>query len=118
MTGMVEGAIEAVNTPEVQAMIKVLNQYGLGVFMPHIHTENGFEPLPRDKVQLEGDLKVSFVDAHDPNLTGASPVGWVWDEKGARIATACFCTGVAHDPHWNRPPKPRPPRIAHIRKRR
>jgi len=107
MAGMVERAIEVVNTPEVQAMIKALDQYGLGVFMPHIHTQNGFEPLPRDKVQLEGDLKVSFVDGNDPNLVEASPVGWVWDEQGARVATACFCTGGAHDPHWDRP-KPRP----------
>jgi hypothetical protein len=103
MPGMVERAIEAVDIPEVQAMIKVLNNYGLGVFMPHIHTKNGFEPLPRDKVQLEGDLKVSFVSADDPQVAEATPVGWVWDEQKARVATACFCTGAAHDPHWEQP---------------
>jgi hypothetical protein len=104
MTGMVERAIEAVQTPEVQEMIKALHKHGLGVFMPHIHTDNGFEPLPRDKVQLEGDLKVSFVGSYDPNLAGASPVGWVWDEQEVRVATACYCTGAAHSPHWDRPP--------------
>jgi hypothetical protein len=103
MTGMVGRAIEAVRTPEVQTMIKALNRYGLGVFMPHIHTDKGFEPLPRNKVQLEGDLKVSFVSPDDPNLVGASPVGWVWDEREARVAAACFCTGAAHDPHWDQP---------------
>jgi hypothetical protein len=105
MTGMVESAIEAVNTAEVQAIIKALNKYGLGVFMPHIHTENGFEPLPRDKVQLEGDLKVRFVSPDDPNVLAASPVGWVWNDRQARVAAACYCTGAAHSPHWDRPPR-------------
>jgi hypothetical protein len=102
MTAMVERVIEAVNTPAVQAMIKALSKCGLGVFMPHIQTRNGFEPLPTNIVQLEGDLKVSFVTTDDPKIAEASPVGWVWNEQEARAA-ACFCTSAAHDPHWDRP---------------
>ena len=36
MTGMVEKAIEAVQTSEVQAMIKALHKYGLGAFDPNL----------------------------------------------------------------------------------
>ncbi len=101
--GMVEDAIANVDKPEVQKLIRELSHYGLGVFMPHMHTDNGFEPLPSHMVQLEGDLKVSFVLDSDERLKGASPVGWVWDSERSRVATACFCTGAEHHPHWDRP---------------
>lgn len=103
MVGMVERAKASIELPEVQKMIEELSKHGLGVFMPHLHTPEGFAPLPPDKVQLEGDLKVSFVDKNDPQVAKAMPVGWVWDKEGARVATACFCTGAEHSPHWNRP---------------
>lgn len=49
--------------------------------MPHMHLEEGgFLPLPKGTVQLEGNLKVSFVPASDLVLKGAVLVGWVWDE--------------------------------------
>ena len=42
-------AQEAINLPEVQDMVRALSEYGLGVFMPHMHNDDtgGFEPLPR-----------------------------------------------------------------------
>jgi hypothetical protein len=100
MISFVAQAQEAVQKPEVQALIRELAKYGLGAFMPHTHTPEGFAPLPQDIVQLEGDLKVSFVPRNDDRLVGAAPVGWVWDETGARVAAACFCTGAQHEPHW------------------
>ncbi len=104
MPSMVAQAKNAVSKPEVQAMIRELEKYGLGVFLPHTHTPDGFAPLPNDTVQLEGNLKVSFVKKDDPALVGASPVAWVWDSAEARVAAACFCAGGQHDPHWDRPP--------------
>jgi hypothetical protein len=103
MSSMIADAIDAVATDEVQALIRELGKYGLGVFMPHIHTSDGFAPMPSDTVQLEAELKVTFVRKNDPRLVGAAPVGWVWDESQARVAAICMCTGGEHDPHWNRP---------------
>jgi hypothetical protein len=102
MHAEIERALEAVHDPKVQDMIRALSEYGLGVFLPHLHTDKGFEPLPIDVVQLESDLKVEFVDRADHALQGATPVGWVWDAERAVVATACMCTGVDHDPHhWS-----------------
>lgn len=101
MHPMVEKAQSAIQEPEVQEMIKRLSQYGLGVFMPHIHPDaGGFAPLPEGVVQLEGDLKVSFVKATDSVLEEAVPVGWVWDNDKAIAAARCHCGGASHGPDW------------------
>jgi hypothetical protein len=98
---MIEKAQDAVHSPEVIDMIRRLGDYGLGVFMPHLHNEDGFAPLPPNIVQLESDLKVEFIDRLSPKVQGASPVGWVWDGEKSVVTTACMCTGVSHDPdHW------------------
>lgn len=98
---MIDKAQDAVRTPEVIDMIKRLGEYGLGVFMPHLHTQNGFEPLPSNIVQLESDLKIEFVERSSLEVQGAAPVGWVWDADKAIVTAACMCTGVDHDPdHW------------------
>jgi len=98
---MIDKAQDAVKHPEVMQMIQKLSEYGLGVFMPHVHTEKGFEPMPKEIVQLESDLMVEFLSRYDPKVQGATPVGWIWDEDRAMVTTACMCTGVNHDPdHW------------------
>ena len=99
---MVAKAIEAVNEPKVQEMIKELSKYGLGVFMPHLHNEEGFAPLPNDTVQLEADLKVSFVKRDDACLANATPADWIWDSEKAQVVMGCSCAGAEHHPHWNR----------------
>jgi hypothetical protein len=94
MSKMMAEAAEAVAKPEVQAMIKELGKYGLGVFIPHGHTDRGgFVPLPSNTVQLESNLKVSFVKKNDPVLKESTIVGWAWDKKKARIVAACACRG-------------------------
>ena len=90
---VIQQAHEAVDRPEVQAMIRELGKFGLGVFVPHLHTDKGFEPLPIDTVQLESSLQVTFVKKSDPILSNAAVVGWVWDEGKARVAAACACSG-------------------------
>jgi hypothetical protein len=99
---MVEKAEKAVQTQEVQEILQRLSELGLGVFMPHIHNREGFSPLPDNIVQLEADLKVTFVNREDPKVQEAAPVGWVWDQTSGRVAAACYCTGAEHDPHWKR----------------
>ena len=92
-TGMMFRARQAVDLPEVQAIIQQLGKHGLGVFIPHAHTSDGFVPLPRDVISMESDLKVSFVTTDDPILDDATVVGWVWDSHAARVAAACACRG-------------------------
>lgn len=92
MDPMIENASRAVATAEVQEMIRRLADYGLGVFMPHLHPEEGgFRPLPRDVVQLERELQISFVSDTDPILKDSMPIGWVWDKEKARVACTCYC---------------------------
>ena len=92
MNPLIENAHRAIQVPEVQEMVKRLSDYGLGVFMPHLHPdEGGFKPLPRDMVQLERDLTVSFVNDNNPKLADAVPVGWVWDAEKVRVSASCYC---------------------------
>lgn len=100
---MVAKAVAAIETPEVQEMVKKLSEYGLGVFMPHLHTDKGFEVLPDNMVQLEQDLKVSFVDKGSPLVKDAAPVGWAWNSENAEVVAVCLCGGADCAPHWNRP---------------
>ncbi len=93
---MVEDAVVAIQVPEVQDMIKRLSDYGLGVFFPHMHTEEGFAPLPKDLVQLEDSLVVSFVSRDDERLRNAFPVGWGWDKDHECVIATCTCGGAAH----------------------
>ena len=92
MHAMIENAQLAVETPQVQAMIRELSKYGLGVFVPHMHREGAaFAPLPKGLVQLERDLKVSFVEADDPAILESIPVGWEWDGVRARVCASRYC---------------------------
>lgn len=65
---------------------KRLSTYGLGVFVPHMHTETGeFVRLPPDMVQIEDDLKVSFELRSE--VSGGA-VGWVWNNE-TMVAEVC-----------------------------
>ena len=103
MHPMVERAQRAVELPEVLELMKKLAEHGLGVFMPHIHPpEGGFAPLPAGTVQLEGNLKVSFVDESCEDLRSAIPVGWTWSEGKAKASASCFCGGASHGKEWHK----------------
>jgi hypothetical protein len=63
---VVEKLTSSIQEPEVQEMLKRLSNYGLGVFMPHMHAESGaFVELPRGMVQVEDNLRVSFKPRSD-----------------------------------------------------
>lgn len=94
---MVQAAKEAIETPEIQEILKRLAAHGLGVFLPHMHTSTGqFAPLPSDTVALETNLQVSFVPATDASLTDAVPVGWIWDESTKQVMECKQCARTYH----------------------
>ena len=70
-------AQKAIETEEVQEIIKQLAKYNLGVCMPHMHTEgNGFAELPKDMMQIEQKLRTSFVPVAEVNPETMIPVVW------------------------------------------
>ena len=88
-------ALDAMELPEVQEMLERLGQFGLAISLPHQHGPNGeFQPLERDKIAFEKDLKVSFLDAADPVLVDTVAVSWRWDGEKKQAAACNRCTLV------------------------
>jgi hypothetical protein len=89
----------AILLPEVQEMLRRLSDYKLGIFMPHMHTEQTgeFEGLPDDLVQVESGLAVSFRASEEVEREKSlfMPVGWLW--RGGKLATAAACEMVHQD---------------------
>ena len=83
----------AIHLPEVQAMMRSLSAYELGIFMPHQHDERTgeFQSLPDQVVQVESGLEVSF----QPLAKIATqadrflPVAWLWRGGAPTVAAAC-----------------------------
>lgn len=96
LPGDLKIAQAAIQLPEVQGMLRRLAQYRLGIFMPHMHTEQTgeFEVLPDGLVQVESGLEVSFRTAEDVEQETARfmPVGWLW--RGGKSTTAAACEMV------------------------
>ena len=86
-------AQDAIQLPEVQAMLRRLSEYNLGICMPHMHDERtgGFQPLPDDVMQVESGLAVSFRPAEE--IAGQAdcflPVGWFWRAGASTPSAAC-----------------------------
>jgi hypothetical protein len=81
--------IAAIKRPEVQDLIRRLGAHGLGVTIPHQHTDaDVMTTLPSRTVQFEDNPQVSFVTEGDPFLTDSVPVSWVWDDE-LRIVGRC-----------------------------
>ncbi len=86
-------AQDAIHLPEVQAMLRRLSDFQLGVFMPHLHDERtgDFRSLPDDVIQVESGLQVSF----QPAVAIARqadrflPVAWMWRAGAAEAVSAC-----------------------------
>ena len=91
MNSLLQNSIDAIHHPDVQHAMKLLGKHGLGVFLPHIHTDHGMESLPKQMMQFEQGLRVSFVPTGTPALEQAIPVGWVWDNETATVAGKCYC---------------------------
>ena len=83
----------AIHLPEVQAMLRRLSAYELGIFMPHRHDERTgeFQSLPDEVVQVESGMEVSFqpfakIANHAERFL---PVGWLWRAGASTVAAAC-----------------------------
>ena len=89
----------AIQLPEVQEMLRRLSEYKLGIFMPHMHSEQTgeFELLPNELLQVESGLEVSFHASEEVELEEARfmPVGWLW--RGGKLTTSAACEMVFED---------------------
>ena len=88
----VHEAAEAIKRPEVQEMIRRLADYGLGVCVPHMHTEGTgeFAGLPHELVQSESQLQVSFVE-RSLLTENDIPVAWRWYKELQVVETCKVC---------------------------
>ena len=89
----------AILYPEVQAMLRRLSEYKLGIFMPHMHDEKTgqFQPLSEEITQVESGLEVSFRPTDEiANQTDRFlPVGWLW--RGGASTSAAVCEMVSEE---------------------
>jgi hypothetical protein len=96
-------AQRSINLPDVQEMLKRLSAYNLGIYMPHIHDEEGsFHALPVGVVQVEDDLTVSFrTEEEIAQAPPMVPVAWTWEENNFKVGAMCrsFCWVVNEG--WN-----------------
>ena len=86
-------AQDAIHLPEVQAMLRRLSEYKLGIFMPHMHDERTgeFQSLPDEVTQVESGLEVSFLPSEDVanQQDRFLPVGWFWRAGAATPSAVC-----------------------------
>jgi hypothetical protein len=86
-------AQEAIRFPEVQAMLRRLSEYHLGIFMPHMHDEQTgeFQPLPDEVMQVESGLAVSFQPTQEiaNQADRFLPVGWYWRAGASTPSAVC-----------------------------
>jgi hypothetical protein len=101
-------AQEAIRLPEVQEMMRKLSVYNLGVFMPHMHDDNGrFQPSSEKFVQVESGMRVTFAPTEDVMNEEERylPVGWVWNANVPTPMAMCkqVCEVREGDTmHWDK----------------
>ena len=99
-------AQEAIHLPEVQAMLRRLSEYRLGIFMPHMHDEQTgeFQPLPDEVVQVESGLEVSFQPTAEIAIQTDRflPVGWFWRAGASTFLAVCEMDGEDKPGHTER----------------
>lgn len=92
MAPEIEQALNAIDLPEVQDLIRKLGQYNLGVCIPHMHRlEQDFSVLPSDTVQIEENCKVRWMLRSELSETQESvPVAWRWIDDAVHPHAACW----------------------------
>jgi hypothetical protein len=81
-------AINAIETDEVQQIIKTLSEYNLGVTMPHMHRVEGeFSELPVGVIALE--RQSDFVNESEIDCENTLPVTWRWKNGKVVVAGSC-----------------------------
>ena len=83
----------AMQSAEVQEMLRRLSTHGLGICMPHMHDANTgeFQPLGRQLMQVESGLEVSFQPTAEIAARAGRflPVAWVWRDGMPMPSTVC-----------------------------
>lgn len=81
-----QNSLNSLNKDNVQGIIRELSNYGLGVCIPHMHTDSGeMIPLPSGIVQKESSLQISFTDKS--KIDGFDiPVAWRWNNGVEAVA--------------------------------
>ena len=83
----------AMQSPDVQEMLRRLSTHGLGICMPHMHDEKTgeFQPLPDQLMQVEAGLAVSFQPTAEVTKQEGRflPVAWVWRDGMSMPSAAC-----------------------------
>ena len=83
----------AMQSADVQEMLRRLSAHGLGICMPHMHDENTgeFQPLARQLMQVESGLEVSFQPAAEIATQAGRflPVAWVWRDGMSMPSAVC-----------------------------
>ncbi|MEP6876983.1 MAG: hypothetical protein ABI887_21695 [Burkholderiales bacterium] len=98
----------AIQSAEVQEMLRRLSAHGLGICMPHMHDENTgeFQPLARQFMQVESGLEVSFqptagIATHAGRFL---PVAWVWRDGMSMPSAVCEMVQDEDAPDDEEPP--------------
>ena len=62
-------------------MLRKLDEFGLGIILPHMHDQDGYMiSLPEGIVGFEDMLQVEFRSTDDPDVQSGAAVGWRWDQ--------------------------------------
>ena len=87
---MVTDLLEQIEAPEVQEAMRMLSKRGLAVTVLHQHDDSSdvMTTLRDDVVQFEDDLRVTFVTADDPILSGSTAVTATW-KNGPVVVGRC-----------------------------
>ena len=98
----------AMQSAEVQEMLRRLSTHGLGICMPHMHDENTgeFQPLPNQLVQVESGLEVSFQRTAEITTQPGRflPVAWVWRNGMSMPSAVCEMVQDGDAPNDQDPP--------------
>jgi hypothetical protein len=88
-----KAAQAAMQSAEVQEMLRRLSTHGLGICMPHMHDESTgeFQPLADQLVQVEAGLEVRFraIDEIETQAGRFLPVAWVWSDGVSMPSAVC-----------------------------
>ena len=83
----------AMQSAEVQDMLRRLSTHGLGICMPHMHDEitSEFQVLADELVKVEAGLGVSFQATAEVSTQAGRflPVAWVWRDGMSMPSAVC-----------------------------
>lgn len=90
-----QASTHAIGSPEVQAALALLAQHGLAASMPHEHDSEGNTfPLAPNRVQLEEDGKVTFMEVDEFRAIQTPehrPVAWRFNPETGNTEAWAWC---------------------------